>query len=70
MNTGGGLVTTEGFVHHGAGRLYGLIPLSPAVSPTNSNGSGSTTYTQVTPDPIINHNLPTSFTFPLVNIYG
>ncbi|MEW6220143.1 MAG: VPLPA-CTERM sorting domain-containing protein [Thermodesulfobacteriota bacterium] len=72
VQNGGGLVTSEWFVWNlgSSDRFPGLAPLSP-VQPTGSyNSAASTTYTQVTANPILNEGLPAAMTFALGNISG
>ncbi len=72
VSGGGGLVTGEWFVwNQGVGENPLLDPLSPVVPTSAYDELGvSTTYDQVTPDPVINNGLPASFSFTLDYIDG
>ncbi len=69
IRQGGGVVTSEWFTY---GIFFGspLLPLSPVGEYCGWNNASTTTYTQVTPDPVINNGLPTSFSFSLSSFAG
>lgn len=68
---GGGLATIEWLIWNidAAGKNPGLAPLMP-VHGGPYNSAVATTYTQATPDTVLNDQLPASFEFPLTNIAG
>ena len=75
VSGGGGIVTSEWFIWKlGSGGTAGsfpmLNPLAPVEPTTAFNGVTSTTYTQMTPNPIVNKGLPGSFSFNLGSIGG
>jgi hypothetical protein len=70
VENGGGMVTGEWFIWSVNSRFASLSPLAPVEITNQFNTASNTTYTQVTPDPIINRNLPASITFNLSNING
>ena len=74
VSGGGGMVTGEWFVWNLGSRdafstLATLSPVIPA-SYDDYNSGETTTYTQVTPDLIINNGLPASLSFTLADIEG
>ncbi len=74
VNAGGGLITTEWIIYNYAtsGNLaYStLFPILPASYGNTWNSFVDTTYSVVTPDPIMNAFLPASFTTPLNSFAG
>ena len=72
VSGGGGIVTSEWFIWSlGAGSRFSMLnPLAPVEPATAFNGATSTTYTQMTPNPIVNKGLPGSFSFNLGSISG
>ncbi len=74
VNNGGGLITTEWIIYNNgttAGTAYStLMPILPATYGNNWNSVAQTTFSQVTPDPIINAGLPTSFLVDNDNFSG
>jgi len=74
VNAGGGLITTEWIIYNNgtsAGTTYAtLLPILPATYGNNWNSIAQTTFSQVTPDPIINAGLPASFLVDNDNFAG
>lgn len=69
VNAGGGLITTEWIIYNSAtsgNSAYAtLYPILPAMYGNAWNSVMQTTFSVVTPDPIMNALLPVSFTSPL-----
>jgi hypothetical protein len=65
VNAGGGLITTEWIIYNNGtsgGTAYAtLMPILPATYGSTWNSASQTTFSQVTPDPIMNADLPSSF---------
>lgn len=65
VNSGGGLITTEWIIYNNgtsAGTAYAtLAPILPATYGSTWNSVVQTTFSQITPDPIMNAGLPSSF---------
>jgi len=65
VNAGGGLITTEWIIYNngqsGGASYATLMPILPATYGSNWNSASQTTFSQVTPDPIMNADLPSSF---------
>ena len=71
INRGGGFVTTEWSVWKSGASQLATLAEAYAVEPaTTFNAAATTTYAQVTADPIINDGLPTDFTFVLDSFSG
>jgi len=69
--TGGGVVTGEWTLWGAFSRSQTtLVSFAPVDEYCGFNYAGSTTYTLVTPDPIVADGLPASFGFPLGNLAG
>lgn len=67
---GGGLVTGEWFTWNTTRGVHGFLDNVVPVSAPSYNGATSTTYTQDTPDPVLNDGLPSSLIFTLANVGG
>lgn len=72
INSGGGLVTNEWTIwktvsHNAFATLSTAFPVVPTAA---FNGGGTTTYTQATPESMINAGLPAAFAVPLTTISG
>ncbi len=74
VNNGGGLITTEWIIYNNGtsgGVVYAtLMPILPATYANTWNSIAQTTFSQVTPDPIINAGLPASFLVDNDNFSG
>lgn len=74
VNAGGGLVTTEWIIYNyatsGNSAYSTLFPILPVSYGNSWNSSVQTTFSVVTPDPIMNALLPASFTTPLNSFAG
>lgn len=72
IDSGGGLITSEWtlWALYAYGHFSTLAPAFPAIYGGEYSHATSTTYTAQTSDPIMNYNLPGSFTFSLTNIGG
>jgi hypothetical protein len=64
INSGGGLVTCEWVIWLAAINRFAILrPAFPVMPTTSYNYNATATFVQVTPDPILNAGLPTSFSF-------
>lgn len=72
VNNGGGLVTAEWILWMVAGhaKFQILRPILSSVETTSYNSESLSSLVQVTPDPIINSNLPAAFDIPGDNFAG
>jgi len=71
ISSGHGLVTGEWVIwNRSAGNLATLEPALPATSAGDWNNSSPITYTQVEPDPILNFNVTSPFTFNADDFHG
>ncbi|MEZ6235593.1 MAG: GC-type dockerin domain-anchored protein [Phycisphaerales bacterium] len=71
INRGGGFVTTEWSVWKSSAATLETLAEAYAAAPASTfNAAATTTYTQVTPDPIVSNGLPTDFTFMLDSFSG
>jgi hypothetical protein len=73
VNSGGGLVTSEWLMQdivngHQFQTLFPVLPFSPGFDVATSNTP--ITFSALTKDPVMNANLPNSFTFPTGNGTG
>jgi hypothetical protein len=72
VNAGGRLVTSEWVIYYSApGYRFGtLAPILPAVQTYSFTAQPTTTYTRITPDPTIDLNVPSTFTFAMTSYAG
>lgn len=72
VNAGGGVVTTEWFLWKMAANTQFAIlnPNTPATPTSTFDSDALVTFAQVTPDPILNAGLPTTFDVTLESISG
>ncbi|MBM4109367.1 MAG: ThuA domain-containing protein [Phycisphaerae bacterium] len=66
VNAGGGLVTSEilNYMHYHFSSVHALFPILPATYPGWGPHNSATTFSLITPDPIMNAGLPASFAIP------